>query len=178
MANEEIKHECTSKTRKEFLATMENPYHFVDAGLDNVYLVGIKYRKCECGQIVAEIPAIRQLLSLIARDVVEQEFSLSGSEVRFLRKRLHLKQTDFSKQLGIEVETLSRIENDHMPASERIDKLIRLYYALASKDSILIARIQKALEEIFAAWKQDSTLNKKIVAKVTDKEWQANLTAA
>jgi len=125
-------HECNNETRQELCSTVDNPYHFVDSGLDNVFLVGIKYKRCACGEVVADIPAIRQLLTLISRDVVEQEFSLSGAEVRFLRKRLRIKQLDFAKQLGVEVETLSRIENGHVPASERTDKFIRLYYAIAA----------------------------------------------
>jgi len=60
----------------------------VDCGLSDVYLVGIRYFVCECGETVAEIPAIRQLLSLIARDLVEKPKALAPEEIRFLRKRL------------------------------------------------------------------------------------------
>jgi DNA-binding transcriptional regulator YiaG len=149
----------------------------VDSGLENLYLVGIKYFRCECGQELADIPAIKQLLNLIARDVVEQPFALSGDEIRFLRKRLGKKQADFSKQLGLEVETLSRIENGHLPASERTDKFIRLYYALASKDPVLLGQMQVDLDARLATW-QRIMPPKRIVATVTDNEWTADLVAA
>src|SRR5690348_12335504 len=118
-------HECSRKTRQEFRATMDEPYQFIACGLPNVFLVGIRYFRCECGEETADIPAIKGLLNLIARDLVEKDSALSGAEIRFLRKRLGKKATDFAKQIGLEPETLSRIENGHLPPSERTDKLVR-----------------------------------------------------
>src|ERR1035438_545344 len=92
-------HNCRN-SRTEKFATAEEPYHFVDSGLPNVYLVGIRYFHCECGQDLADIPAMKQLLNLIARDLVEKTSALSGAEIRFLRKRLGQKAADFSRQLG------------------------------------------------------------------------------
>jgi DNA-binding transcriptional regulator YiaG len=167
----EAVHECNRQTRQEFRATMDEPYHFVDSGLPNVYLVGIRYFHCECGQDLADIPAMKQLLNLIARDLVEKTSALSGAEIRFLRKRLGQKAADFSKQLGFEPETLSRIENDHLPASERTDKLIRLYYAVASKDPVLLGQLQADLDQRLMAWQRIVLPPKKIVASVKDNEW-------
>src|SRR5216684_1578854 len=87
--------------------------------------------ECECGEVAAEIPAIMPLMQLIARDIVAQPTSLSGDEIRFLRKRLGKKQLDLAKELGVEAETLSRYENGHLQISEPNDKLLRLYYAFA-----------------------------------------------
>jgi DNA-binding transcriptional regulator YiaG len=61
-------------------------------------------------EVVAEIPAIRQLLSLIARDLMEKPKALAPEEIRFLRKRLGQKQVDFANQIGVRPETLSRFE--------------------------------------------------------------------
>lgn len=164
-------HECNRQTRQEFRATMDDPYHFVDSGLPNVYLSGIRYFRCECGQEMADIPAIKQLLNLIARDLVEKTSALSGAEIRFLRKRLGQRASDFSKQLGFEPETLSRIENDHLPASERTDKLIRLYYAVASKDPLLLGQLQDDLDQRLMAWQRIVLPSRKISASVRDNEW-------
>jgi transcriptional regulator with XRE-family HTH domain len=151
---------------------MDEPYHFVDSGLPNVYLVGIRYFRCECSQQLADIPAIKQLLNLIARDLVEEPSPLTGAEIRFLRKRLGKKAADFAKQIGLEPETLSRIENQHLPASERTDKLIRLYYALASKDPILLGQMQDGVDQMLTTWQRiDPLPQKKIVASVKDNEW-------
>src|SRR5579872_5437797 len=95
-----------SENRKEYLATIKKPFHFVDSGLPNVYLVGIRYFVYEDGRTSAEIPAISQLMRLIARDLVEKPQALTGCEIRFLRKRLGKKQMDFAKELGLRPETL------------------------------------------------------------------------
>jgi DNA-binding XRE family transcriptional regulator len=165
-------HECNRQTRQEFRATMDDPYHFVDSGLPNVYLVGIRYFRCECGEGLADIPAMKQLLDLVSRDLVEKSSPLMGAEIRFLRKRLGKRASDFAKQIGLEPETLSRIENDHLPASERTDKLIRLYYALASKDAILLGQMQSGIDQMLTTWQRiDPIPPKKIVASVKDNEW-------
>jgi len=167
-----VEHECSPKTRKEFTASRENPFHYLDSGLSNVYLVGIRYFVCECGEIVAEIPAVRQLLSLIARDLVRKPKALAHEEIRFLRKRLGKKQSDFAKEIGVRSETLCRFETGETRANERTDKLIRLYYALTSQDPILIEELRKALEKMLAAWKA-TRKPAHIVATVRDNEWEA-----
>ena len=167
-----IAHECSRKTRHEFRATMDEPYHFTASGLPNVYLVGIRYFRCECAKELADIPAIKGLLNFISRDLVEKDSSLSGGEIRFLRKRLGKKASDFAKQIGLEPETLSRIENGHLQASERTDKFIRLYYAVASKDPVLMGQLQKDLDARLMRWQRVTLPPKKIVASVKDNEWQ------
>jgi len=172
-----IDHECDNGTRQEFSATADSPYHFADSGLANVYLVGIRYWRCECGREIAEIPAIKQLLNLIAPDIVEKPFALASEEIRFLRKRLGKKQSDFAAQIGMEVETMSRIENGHIKPSKRTDRLVRLYYAFASKDSVLLEQLQEGIDERFINWQRIMPA-RKIVATVTGNEWTADVVAA
>ncbi len=118
----------------EHFATDEQPFHFVGSGLDNVYLVGIKYFVHPDGQVTAEIPAIKQLMRLIAHDLVKSPADLTGPEIRFLRKRLGKKATEYCKFLGVEPETLSRIENGKQPISGQGQTLARLSYAILSED--------------------------------------------
>lgn len=157
-------------SRVEHLATDEDPFHYLACGLPNVYLVGIKYFTCEDGRVIAEIPAVKQLMRLIARDLVERPDSLSGSEIRFLRKRLGKKAVDFARDLGIEAETLSRYENDKQEPSESLDKLIRLLYAISSDDPELIEQVRAILDSLLAAWKAGPT-DVKIVKKIDNNAW-------
>jgi transcriptional regulator with XRE-family HTH domain len=150
---------------------MDEPYHFLACGLPNVYLVGIKYFRCECSKELVNIPALTQLSNLIGRDLVESGSAMSGAEIRYLRKRLGQKSTDFARQIGLEPETLSRIENGHLQASERTDKLIRLYYAIACKDPLLLGELQADLDQRFMAWQRIILPQKKIVASVKGNEW-------
>ena len=163
-------HDCL-KHREERRATLDRPYRFSDSGLPNVFLVGIKCFQCKkCGEEVAEIPAIKDLMSLIARDLVGKREAFTGAEIRFLRKRLGKKASDFAREIGVSPEYLSRVENDHESAGEGLDKLIRLTYAVASKDETLLNQLKKALHELLASWIK-TRKPKRIVARVKDNVW-------
>jgi len=165
-----------TQNRLERLATSEQPFHFVDSGLSYVYLVGIKY-VYEDGRTLADIPAIKQLMQLIARDLLEKPTSLTGEEIRFLRKRLGKKQADFAQEIGIEPETLSRYENDRVAVSEISDKVIRLYYLVFSQDEHLFEEVRNAIKELLAQW-HVSSQPKKIVKRVDNNTWRDEPLAA
>ena len=145
------KNKCCGKT-VEKQATIEKPYHFVDSGLPNVYLVGIKYWACkECGKQSAEIPALKDLLTKIARAVTQKEDLLTGQEIRFLRKRLGKKSADFARIIGVVPEQVSRWENDPSTSREKsADKLIRVFYSHLSGDSELKKQIDRHIEEFLS----------------------------
>lgn len=162
-------HDCGAH-RVEHFATEDVPFHFVDSGLSNVYLVGIKYYTCECGRVLAEIPAIKPLMRLIARDLVTRPESLSGEEIRFLRKRAGMKSADFAKLLGVEAETFSRYENGKQVASESVDKLIRLAYALNCDDAELSETVRRTLQLALLEWKKRE-MQSNIVLMMKNNEW-------
>lgn len=144
-------HECSSTTRQESIATFEKPYHYIDCGLPQVYLVGVRQFQCECGEKAIEIPAIKQLMALIARDLAMKNQSLTGSEIRFLRKQLGQKANDFAEHVKLQPETLSRIENEKQSVGEKTDIYIRVYYALESKDPVLMDTLKSALDIVLSA---------------------------
>ena len=168
-------HNCKAHL-KEHLATEDEPFHFFDSGLSNVYLIGIKYFTCECGRVIAEIPAIKPLMRLIARDLIGSPVSLAGDEIRFLRKRLGMKATQFAKILGVEAETISRFENDKQPPSESLDKLIRLTYAVNSDDIELSEHVRRVIQQALSDWKRREG-ESRIVMKMEHNEWSEALAA-
>ena len=141
-------HECRAhKVRKQ--ATSDHPYHFVESGMPNVYLSGIDYYVCEiCGKQSADIPELCDLLTKIAAAIVRQEPALTGEEIRFLRKRLVKKQSEFARIIGVTPEQASRWETNDNPPSESADKLIRVFYCLLSGD----ADLKTLANEHIAAW--------------------------
>lgn len=157
----------------EYIATEEKPFQFTDSGLDNVYLVGIKYFVYEDGRTVAEIPALKQLLKLIAKDLVFSSSGLNGSEIRFLRKRLGTKSVDMAARLRIELETLSRIENGKQPVSPQIDLLTRMVYCVLSGDPELIDHCKSVIEIIRQEIEKNRN-SKVITMKISEdqKEWR------
>lgn len=161
------------RTRTEYVATEKNAYRFLESGLSNIYLVGIRCVIDESGKVIPEIPAIKQLIQLIARDLVVKPVALDGDEIRFLRKRLGKKQIQFARDIGITPETLSRAENEHQSLGEPTDKLIRLYYAFSATDDPHLAEFRKQIENVLSEWREAAhTPPKKRVAKVTNHEWR------
>ena len=90
----------------------------------------------------ADIPAVPELLSSIARSIVAKASPITGEQVRFLRKRLGLNAKVFANLVGMKPETLSKIENDRAPAQLGLDKLVRfLYTGLAREHQVDLKKI-------------------------------------
>jgi DNA-binding transcriptional regulator YiaG len=160
--------------RTEPIATADKPFHFVDSGLPNVYLVGIRYFTYPDGRVIPNILAIKKLMQLIAHDLIVQEEALTGDEIRFLRKRLGQKQTDFARVIGIEPETLSRCENGHQKLSESNDKFIRFYYALSALDDSNLSETREKLQQMLHEWREKQFASEKrpLIVKVIDDGWK------
>jgi DNA-binding transcriptional regulator YiaG len=162
------KRDCMAHAR-ENSATHAAPFHDIDSGLPNVYLEGMRYWTCtECERVVRlEIPAVEDLMNALARAVVSKPSPLTALELRFVRKRLGMKAAAFAGILSISAGQLSRFKNGHNRMDGSLDKLVRLSYALISRDKKLESltrqferwstRIQAAdsSERILAAYKQN-----------------------
>ena len=125
---------------------MDRPYHFVESGLDNVFLAGITIRTCaECGEQLPEIPNISQLHDKIAEAIATKPAELNAQEIRFLRKNLGLQAGEFANYLDTSPVSVSRWENGGEVSKEN-DKLIRYFY-LRFKEEKTKSRIEHALVE-------------------------------
>ncbi len=114
------------------MSTERKPYHYVGAGLSNVYLIGVEYRVNRATALQsADIPCLPALLDAIARVLLTKRAALSGDEMRFLRKRLRMASKDFAGFVGVSVEQYSRLENGST-VTPTVDRVVRfLYVALA-----------------------------------------------
>jgi putative zinc finger/helix-turn-helix YgiT family protein len=140
-------HDCL-KHPKAHTATKEKPYHFLDSGLSNVYLVGVQYWTCdECNSQWAEIPAPEQLMNVIAESIVMKPGLLSGPEIKFLRKRVGKRAADFAELVNKTPEHFSKLETEKLEITEPTDKLIRLTYGMLSGDQELLLTISSRIED-------------------------------
>jgi len=115
----------------------DKPYHYVECGLNNVYLYGITQYECiECGEAGPEIPRVGELHLLIGRNIVCQEEQLTGPEIRFLRKELGLKGKEMANLLSVAPETYSKWENSRGNISGVYDMQLRLLYVLNAEDTV------------------------------------------
>lgn len=113
------------------------PYHYVECGLDNVYLHGINQYRCpRCGEDGPEIPKVEELHLFIGKNIVCQEAQLTGPEIRFLRKELGLKSKEMANILSVAPETYSKWENSRGDISEVYDMQLRLLYVLNAEDRV------------------------------------------
>ena len=164
-------HDCT-KSLKQYTSTAAKPYHFLDSGLPNVYLVGVKYWVCgKCGAQSAEIPAPEQLMNVIGGSVVMKPGILTGQEIKFLRKRAGKRAADFAGLINKTPEHFSKLETGALPLQEPTDKLIRLTYGLLSRDKALLARLAPKVEEWLNAIAPGKKQPERIQIKKAGKSW-------
>jgi DNA-binding transcriptional regulator YiaG len=154
----------------EHFATEENPFKFSDCGLDNVYLVGIKYFERPDGTYMPEIPAIKQLLNLIASDLVFADAALRGLEIRFLRKRLGIRAGEMAKYLSVDASTLSRIEGEKQDFSVQVSQLMKVVYILKSDDPVM-QRSKDRLIEIISDHIKSKNSSRIVMRVSPDNEW-------
>jgi putative zinc finger/helix-turn-helix YgiT family protein len=169
-------HLC-EESSEERRASNESPYHYVGSGLSNVYLSGIRYSVCQkCGMQSAEIPALKELLTALARTVVEKRSQLTGDEIRFLRKRLGKKSADFAEMIGLTPEYFSRLENgkiaDAKGAGQSTDKLIRIIYSQLSGDKKLKSIFDKRFEQWLTEIHSDEKKEIIFAARTKKKQWR------
>jgi DNA-binding transcriptional regulator YiaG len=80
-----------------------------------------------------------ELMRSIGEGILLKPSSLTGTEIKFLRKNLMLKINEFAQLLGVDRVTVSRWENEHERPSKLADRLVRLTYAVEAKleDSVM-----------------------------------------
>ena len=142
-------------------------YRYKESGLDNVYLENIPVYECSCGISYPSIFRLHRLNELIALTLVEKPALLSGNEIKFLRKNLHVPSKLFANKLGVGKTTLSKWENEAQNHSEGFDRLIRATYLIEKgirRQEQL--NIQKQLEGI--PLRKSSTDHAIIAEKVED----------
>ena len=118
---------CGSKEN----AIKKGHHHFLESGLDNVHLVNVDVWTCnDCGEEIISFHRSVEMMRAIGEGILLKPTSLTGAEIRFLRKNLMLKINEFAQLLGVDRVTVSRWENEHEKPSRSADRLVRLTYAV------------------------------------------------
>ena len=152
---------CNSET-----VCTKDKHHYIECGLNNVFIDSIDVCKCTCGEKLVIIPAMPELHSQIGIALVKKKALLNGKEIRFLRKNMGLTATKLSKIIGVEIETISRWENGKQAITKPHDRLLKLVYSnikgvptdkikhLIEEDFEEIEAIQKEMPEFIIPWPQ------------------------
>jgi putative zinc finger/helix-turn-helix YgiT family protein len=145
-----LKHNCL-RCGDPYKITTED-YHYLESGLDNLWLCNVEVYRCQCGESAA-IPQPIEIHRAIARCLLMSKSPLSGKEIRFLRKHIAMKAIDFAKRIGVDNATVSRWENGKENPSVIADRAIRLACAARLE---YYKEAKQLFEEIFPEIAQDN----------------------
>ncbi len=147
---------------------MQQAYHYTSCGLRNIWLRnGYELRETAYGESVA-IKNIEGLHRAIGLYLVHNKPSLSGAEVRFLRKELNLSQADFAVCMGVSEPTVRGWENNRTKITRPAESLLRVIYEEFARGGTAV----RALIEHIGRLGQDSPA-KAIEFEETEAGWRA-----
>lgn len=113
------------------------PYHYIESGLDNVWLHGINQYQCEsCPEGGPEIPNVDELHILIGSMLICKKYPLTGKEIKYIRKELGLKSKELANLISVSPQEFSKWENEKDFIKPPYDKSLRLIYVLNAEDKL------------------------------------------
>lgn len=126
-------------------STSENPYHYTESGLPNVFIVGIDVYICaKCEYEIADIPKINELHLMLAKELLLKPVATTGQEFRFLRKETKMGPKEFAERIGVDTKTILNWEKSKY-LNRQNDLTVRFLVAtelLAGKElQVVISRI-------------------------------------
>jgi putative zinc finger/helix-turn-helix YgiT family protein len=166
--------ECGQPQRQE-RRTVDYP----ESGLGNVQLGNVPVWVCPKGHEEVEIPAITELHELLAHLIIRKPASITGPEIKFLRRRIGIQAKDFAERIGLTPVALSRFETGRNHVSRRIDLLIRLSAAalLAARDNKPFPADLAPLVDTLEAWDIGSHRLRHVDSAPPEHEWEADPTS-
>ncbi|MEW6213247.1 MAG: hypothetical protein AB1631_33430 [Acidobacteriota bacterium] len=115
-------------------SNLEEPYHYTESGLPNVYLVNVEAYRCEqCQSEIASIPRPGQLHILLVNMILAKPGAMTGDELRFVRKALKMTPKEFADLLAIHPQTIMDWQSAKS-LSKRDDSLVRFVVAKLLED--------------------------------------------
>jgi len=143
-------------------------HHYVDCGLDNVWIEGgfeevdSPYGK---GISIQDLDGLHQC---IARMLVDKPGPLSGKEFRFLRTELDMSQSAMGALCGREERMVRNWETRDEPVDEPANTIVRFIYAQHIKPSANYVGFAKRIRELQALDKRFHELK----LKSTSEGWK------
>jgi DNA-binding transcriptional regulator YiaG len=115
---------------------LRKPYHFNGSGLPNVYLLsGVKIEQDPAYGELITIDKLPELFVAIALTLSSKKGTLTGDEMRFLRKRMGRTQPDLAKELCVDPQTVANYERGrHKPGPA--DLALRYLFAAHLAESL------------------------------------------
>lgn len=126
---------------------MTEPFHYTGCGLDGIYLAnGYEIHHTDHGSGVS-IRNLDGLLDAIADYLVEDRKVLCGKEIRFLRLRMDITQSELGRLLGMSAQQVARWEKDQSVIPGPADRLLRVLYTRHAGKDIDVRELLRYLDE-------------------------------
>ncbi|TFF19124.1 helix-turn-helix domain-containing protein [Jiella endophytica] len=100
-------------------------HHYVESGLDNVYIEGIAVERDANGEEMVTIPAVNQLHRIISVAIISHPKGISGPELRFLRSEMGLTQAELAAIVHRDKQSIGRWERNEIEIDPTAETLIR-----------------------------------------------------
>jgi transcriptional regulator with XRE-family HTH domain len=128
---------------------------------------------CPNGHEEIEIPAVTQLHELLAQLIIRKPATITGPEIKFLRRRIGIQAKEFAKRIGLTAVALSRFETGRT-VSRKIDLLIKLSAAamIAARDGKPFPSDLVPLVEKLETWDIGSHRLRHVDSAPPNAEWQ------
>src|ERR1700674_5026934 len=115
------------KCKNGMMERSGKPEHVEDlGGLVVKVLHAVVVQRCSaCSEEMIGIPDIQGVVRAAAMARAQSHERLTGKEVRFIRRALDMKQTEFATAMDLSAEHVSRWENNHNGIGAASEKLVR-----------------------------------------------------
>ena len=151
---------------------MHDLYHYIECGLDDVYLEnGFERIESVRGTSVA-IRDIDALHRAIGDQLCGRKRELSGQEIRFLRREMLMSQATLAHLLDVSEQTVHRWETGKTAMRGAAESLLRLLYAEHARGAR--GRIRSRLQRIADLEDELDRAHEMVFRLMTDREtrWQ------
>jgi len=134
-------------------------YHYVESGLDWVYLKsGYTIRQTPYGSGLS-IQNADGLYAVIVHEIVTRPFPIRGQELRFLRSFLDMSQDNLGKIVGVGRVQIARYEGKRTEAiTASVDHALRYFFGMRAVNKDVTDRILEVLQEMDRAKHGPETL--------------------
>lgn len=130
----------------------QEPYHYTECGLDNIYLSnGFERRKYDGEETVA-IRNVDGLWKAIGFHIVTRDKTIEAKEIRFLRSVMTMTQNELAAKLGVDSQTVARWEKGQNDLPGPADRMIRVLFLSAEisqpEGGKIIEKIRDLIDKI------------------------------
>jgi DNA-binding transcriptional regulator YiaG len=129
-------------------AGTDEPYHYRDCGLENVWLCGGFERSTSPYGEAVFVRDVEGLHTCIAKCLVAKQGALSGAEFRFLRTELDLSQSAIGMLFGCGERTVRNWEASEDGVAEPANTIIRFVYMQRHEPTANFEAVSKAIREL------------------------------